>query len=41
MKIWPVTVVMERNAGEVAECVEYLHGMGLRRFMVNRYNIGG
>lgn len=41
VEVVPVTVVMERNAGEVAECVEYLHGMGLRRFMVNRYNIGG
>lgn len=41
VEVVPVTVVMAENAGEVGECVEYLHSLGIRRFMVNRYNIGG
>ena len=41
VKVVPVTVVTALNAEGVAECVRTLHGLGLRRFMVNRYNIGG
>lgn len=37
----PVIVVTRTNYAYVRECVEELHRMGLRRFMINRYNIGG
>ena len=41
VEVVPVTVVTALNAPGVPACLEMLRGMGLRRFMVNRYNIGG
>ena len=37
----PVIVITKTNYAYVRECVEELSHMGLRRFMINRYNIGG
>ena len=37
----PVIVVTQINRGRVAETLKYLSDMGLRRIMLNRFNIGG
>ena len=41
VEVVPVTVVTALNADGVGECLEMLCGMGVRRVMVNRYNVGG
>lgn len=41
LKVVPVIVVTVLNADSVVDTVRYLYGLGVRRFMVNRYNIGG
>lgn len=41
LKVVPVMVVTRANYLDVEKCVEELFRMGIRGFMVNRYNIGG
>ena len=40
-KVLPVIVVTKANYLDVEACMKELFRMGIRRFMVNRYNIGG
>ncbi len=37
----PVTVVTAYNVGQLGETLDLMASMGLRRIMLNRYNIGG
>lgn len=37
----PVIVVTKYNVGVIGETLDFIHSLGLKRIMLNRYNIGG
>ena len=37
----PVVVITKQNASELGNTLEYIHHLGCKRMMLNRYNIGG
>lgn len=37
----PVVVITKINAGQIRETIRFLHELGCRQIMLNRYNIGG
>lgn len=39
--IVPVIVITRLNTENITECIKFLHNIGLKRFMINRYNVGG
>jgi radical SAM protein with 4Fe4S-binding SPASM domain len=40
-EVVPVVVITKLNASVLQETLEFIKGLGLRRIMLNRYNIGG